>query len=330
MARYPLAVWKPLNNRVFRSMPRPVRINLHTAVSNALSLQGFFNKAGRTASHFYVRADGVVEQYVDTRYRAACDLEGNPDTISIETWDGYPNGWRNSSDVPAWTPAQVKAITGLIQWIWRTHGSIPRKRATSNARNSESHGLSYHRLGVPGYMRYSTGLRYSSSRGKVCPGDRRIAQIPGIYQAAVSGAASGGNPAPAPTPKEDILDMDKNELEQLIADTVNSQVRGVMLEIIGTEKRYGEYIDEDGKGRDFRTLSDYWLATHSNAVQANRTLSALAAREGLDEKAVITGVLNGLKPAMESAIRDLANREATVTADALIDALIDRVQKGDE
>lgn len=121
--------------------------------------------------------------------------------------------------------------------------------------------------------------------------------------------------------------MDKQELETIIADVVHSQVRGTLLEVIGSEKRYGEYIDEDGKGRDFRTLADYWLATHSNAVAANRTLAALAAKEGLDEKAVITGVLNGLKPMMASAIDDLASREVKVTADAIVDSLVAQLKE---
>ena len=85
VAIYPKAVVKILTNFT-DPMPTPVRINNHTAVSNASSLYDYFSGAGLgLGSHFYLRKDGVVEQYVDTKYRAAADAQGNPDTLSIDT-----------------------------------------------------------------------------------------------------------------------------------------------------------------------------------------------------------------------------------------------------
>lgn len=210
MAWYPDAVRKPLTvpNRARNKvkMARPVRINFHTAVSNSNSLFGFFNSTGAAGvfSHFYVRKDGTVEQYQDTAFTAACDLDGNPDTISIETWDGYRTGypgyWKNDSDVPPWNSAQVEALTKLARWIVRTHPSIPAKLATSNRRGTPSHGFSWHRLGVvgaPGFIsRTNGGLTYSLARGKVCPGVRRINQIPAILKAATTAVSSATDPAP--------------------------------------------------------------------------------------------------------------------------------------
>lgn len=212
MARYPGAVWKPLTvpNRAATNspvlMPSPVRVNFHTAVSNSYSLawdetsgrQGYFNTtgAGGVFSHFYVRKDGTVEQMQDTKYRASCDLDGNPDTISIETWDGYkadrtgyPGYWKSDSDVPPLNPAQAEAMVDLLRWILATHPKIPAKLAVSNRRGTESHGFSYHRLGAPGYALYTQaegGLLYTNSYKKGCPGTRKIGQMAGILAAATN------------------------------------------------------------------------------------------------------------------------------------------------
>lgn len=204
MAWYPDAVRKQLTvpNRARNKvrMSRPVRINFHTAVSNSTSIFGFFNSSAARGvfSHFYVRKDGTVEQYQDTAYTAACDLDGNPDTISIETWDGYRTGypgyWKHDTDVPPWNPAQVEALTKLARWIVRTHPTIPARLATDNRRGPSSHGFSWHRLGVvgaPGFVsRINGGLTYSLARGKVCPGTRRTNQIPAILKAATSAVAA--------------------------------------------------------------------------------------------------------------------------------------------
>lgn len=176
----------------------PVRINYHTAVTNGGSLHGFFNSqaAKGVFSHFYVTRDGGLEQYQDTRFRASCDLDGNPDTISIEAWDGYPKGypgyWKNDSDVPPYNDAQMETLAKVTRQLLHSHPSIPAKLAIDNNRNgTSSHGLSTHRLGVPGYMKYSNGLRYSLYPGKVCPGSRRIAQIPEILQEATKTTIGG-------------------------------------------------------------------------------------------------------------------------------------------
>ncbi len=211
MPWYPEAVRKPIN-RSTTPLVRPQRITLHTAVTNAASLAGAFKDGPH--SHFYVRMDGTVEQYTDTAYRAAADLQGNDNSISIESWDGYRedanrrpipvsvNGvtcWTHTTDVPAWTPAQVCAITLLLRWLLSVHPSVPRKLATDSKVGSTSHGIAWHRLGVPrragDTVSQTGGMLWSTAAGKVCPGDRRIAQIPGIFA-----AATAATPLVATTP----------------------------------------------------------------------------------------------------------------------------------
>ena len=189
MAIYPKAVVKILTNFT-TPMPTPVRINNHTAVSNASSLYDYFSGAGLgLGSHFYLRKDGVVEQYVDTKYRAAADAQGNPDTISIETWDGYLSVWFKDSPVPDYTMEQKFALLELWEWILATHPTIPNKLATDSKVGESSHGISWHRLGVPATyeqldqgISQTGGMLYSRAVGKVCPGDKKIASTKSLFE----------------------------------------------------------------------------------------------------------------------------------------------------
>ena len=119
MALYPGATLRLLDLKFLSGLPLTVhnRVNLHVAVSEANSLFGAFSAPAKPSSHFYVRKDGTVEQYVDTALRAEADLDGNDGTISIETQGGVhdPNG-------EPWTPAQVEALAALYAWAVTAHG----------------------------------------------------------------------------------------------------------------------------------------------------------------------------------------------------------------
>jgi len=288
MAWYPDAVRKSLSKTSNR-MPTPVRINLHTAVSNGSSLFNLFSQDGQAWSHFYVRKDGVVEQYRDTAYHARCDLDGNPDTISIETWDGYPGGypgyWTTGSDVPPWTPAQLAAIEKLVRWILATHPTIPARLAKSNLKGPESHGLSWHRIGVVGYAKYTReqgGLIYSTSRGKVCPGDRRIAQIPGILAAATS--------TPAPTVSEE----DDMPTAEEIADLTVQKLRASTVTANG---RTAGLIDHLAAS----FVDDRTALSGIAAVSAQVKAVADKVGAAVDPAAIISGVVAGLLPEIRAA-----------------------------
>jgi len=153
------------------------RFVFHTAVSAASSLFDYFNQPGNATSHFYVRADGIIEQYVSTAYRAPAQLDGNHDCISVETQDmgpAFPT-W-SGSDVPAWSPAQLTALAQMSAWVAQVH-SIPLTLLPDSVDGRT--GFGYHRLGVDPW-RVPAGELWSNAYGKVCPGDRRIAQIPHI------------------------------------------------------------------------------------------------------------------------------------------------------
>jgi hypothetical protein len=178
MARYPEAVWKPVDrykpggpNHV--PMPSPGRFCLHTAVSSGDSLFALFNTPGNAVAHFYVREDGKVEQYVDTGTRASANLDGNPDTIAVESWDGGAPG----GQVPDWTPAQVEACAKLAAWVHDKH-NIPLDPCDATP---GSRGVTWHRKGIDGNFpagllsgRKSGDEHWSNSNGKICPGDKKI------------------------------------------------------------------------------------------------------------------------------------------------------------
>lgn len=170
MAWYPGCVKKEVK-RHRTAMARYDIIVLHIAVSEADSLYGFFNTPGNPTSHFYVRYDGTVEQYVDTKFRAPAQLDGNDRCIGIET-EGLGTG--------TWTAPQVATLAKLCHWLYETHG-IPLQDAETSRQSAR--GIAPHRYGINPY-RVADGELWSSSNGKTCPTNQRIAQIPEIIQRA--------------------------------------------------------------------------------------------------------------------------------------------------
>lgn len=162
------------------------RVNFHVAVSNSDSIYHIFARSRSACSHFYVNRKGEIEQYIDTKYRSASDRDGNDSTISVETEGGVSN-----VNGETWSSDQVKALIRLWAWLRDTH-DITNQVAKNTYTNANSSGLSWHRLGVQGNFEGRPGILsvhygailYSGSFGKECPGDAKILQIPGIWEAA--------------------------------------------------------------------------------------------------------------------------------------------------
>ena len=204
MAWMPGAIHKPIARHNQRTRGTVNRVNLHIAVSEAASLYGFFT--GSTAcSHFYVRRDGTIEQYIDTRFYSAADRDGNDATVSVETQGGVanPNGEQ-------WTPQQMAAMAGIFRWVRETHG-VANKIASNSRPGDESKGLSWHRLGIDGAFpalpnpcagrqQRGGGMKYSSAGGKLCPGCAKINQVPEIFNRSQTDVPVPPTPDPGPTP----------------------------------------------------------------------------------------------------------------------------------
>jgi hypothetical protein len=171
-------------------------ICLHTMVGFLTSTDAMFkrNGFGGTESHFGVGGiwggdrsaglDGVVYQWQDTEFTADANLNGNRRVISIETADNAP---RLARDIEPWTPRQCTAIIGLVAQLCRKYDIpaelIPDSRPTRR-------GIGFHRQGIDPW-RVAGGEVWSTSRGKECPGDRRIAQLRSVIVPGVRHALAG-------------------------------------------------------------------------------------------------------------------------------------------
>lgn len=179
MARYSGAVWKPLGPQTEPKLARKNKIILHTMVGSLTGTDSYFRSGNGpgydgTESHFGVGYDGMVYQWQDSDYQADAQLEGNDDGLSIETADtgtGFPS-W-TGSNVPAWTSAQLDAIVDILVWACKTH-NIPATLIADTA--DDTRGIGYHRQGIDPWRKAGCE-RYSTSYGKICPGDNRVKQL---------------------------------------------------------------------------------------------------------------------------------------------------------
>lgn len=178
MARMPGAEWLG-EHSPRRPMARYDGVCVHTIV-------GF---APAHAAHFSVKLDGTILQSRDTAFQSAGNLDGNPRIIVIENEDG-------GKDIPL-TPAQLESNAVIYAWAHKKHG-IPLQLCPDS--RPSSRGLMVHRQGIDGNFvlpanthglprsmwlgRVSGGERWSTSGGKVCPRDNKIAQVPAILKRA--------------------------------------------------------------------------------------------------------------------------------------------------
>jgi peptidoglycan hydrolase-like protein with peptidoglycan-binding domain len=179
MARNPAAVWRPLPENATEPLIRPTQLIIHSAVSPAASLYGYFSRRDVTVeSHFYMQDDGDLEQYIDTGRQADANYKASVRAISVETWDG------GNPDQRPFTAKQMNELVDLAVWCHRTHG-IPLVRTPA-----------WDKPGIGGHSDYP-GL-WTNVRGKTCPGLARRPQVAEVI--ARARAAVAGRPAPAPAP----------------------------------------------------------------------------------------------------------------------------------
>lgn len=223
-------------------MTRHDGVVLHTMVGSLPGTDSYFRSAGYsgTESHFGVGPDGTVYQWVDTARRADANLDGTYRLLSIETADsGTPFPPWSGSDVPAWTGLQVTAIAAIIAWAAAEHGFPVRRMASSHP---GERGVGYHRLGCPPNI-VAGGEAWSTAMGKVCPGDRRIAQIDDV----IARAQRLSNPPQ----EDDVTEQDKKDIAQMVVhqllatdltpknDDKDTTVRGALNRIAGGAAKKG-------------------------------------------------------------------------------------------
>lgn len=199
----PMAEWKPFTGKGHTALTHDI-VCAHTMVGKLLGSWNWANGAGRSYWHFGLGADGRLLQCQGLEYRSAANLEGNYHVIPIETEDGYPDGktsnagqvWApwSGSNVPAWTTAQINQLVDVITWLCKRFNIPP---VLIPDTKPGRRGLAYHRQGIDPW-RISGGEKWSLSTGKVCPGDRRLAQFVNIVVPRVAAAVAGTTPQPPP------------------------------------------------------------------------------------------------------------------------------------
>lgn len=254
----------------------------HVAVSEA----PFPSYAPGSAAHFYIRKDGGIVQQIDTAYRGGHSYEGNATLIGKETQGGV----YDANNEP-WTEAQCESSAKINAWLHQTHG-IPLQMMPNSLASST--GFGYHRQGIDGNFgpyaykgRVTGGQLWSRSFGKICPGDAKIAQIPGIIARAAVLAGTTvvvTNPTPPAIPTAPTLglavDGSLGPASISAGQTLlGTPADGVISRPSTFVKAVQTYLKARGyKGRYWRTLAidGYGIASNgSQRVGPTNTIAAL-------------------------------------------------------
>lgn len=162
----PGVTWRPINvgNRAARRKGRG--LCGHVAVSNSKNLV-----PGPNADwHFYLPKEGPAIQYIDLDLQCWATGDGNATMAAFESEGGM--GTAAQVNAEPWNDNQLNWAARVLRHMHDTEG-VPLRVMESSA--ASERGFGTHRLGVPGYMQPGT-QQWSSSRGKLCPGDAKHAQ----------------------------------------------------------------------------------------------------------------------------------------------------------
>lgn len=167
MAWYPEAVKKNINPGPNDPPIIAMGAILHVDSGNSNSLFAYFNGPSKgIESHFFVKSNGIVEQYRDTAFEADANLKANQFMKDGHRY-GYVSIETQGHDEGLWAGAQLASIKKLLRWLSETHDFPLVKCKTPT-----SPGVGYHTLfGAPGPW---------TPAAKTCPGADRIRQFDSI------------------------------------------------------------------------------------------------------------------------------------------------------
>lgn len=299
MARMPGAQWVgPHHDN--GTMTRYDVVCIHTIVGYAPA----------HAAQFSTKAGGTIFQSRDTHYRSAANLHGNHRVIAIENEDHGPAyGPWSGSDVPPLTDQQIEACAKICAWAYKVHG-IPLVACPDSKPGSR--GIAYHRQGIDGNFgtyryggRVAGGELWSSWFGKVCPGDKRIAQIPQIITRARQLAGL----------EEDDMPLSKEDVERVARATATE-----LMNRDGVPTPYGNKDNPRYKVKYAMAGAwDHAFRAQKAAEQSVRQLATLAGRiaaleeahrqeaagESVDYDRVTAAAEAGARAAIESSVLDV-------------------------
>lgn len=187
--------WEPVDvgNRAARRKGRGHIA--HVAVSGSQNLRPGPLATRPADWHFYLPKIGPGIQQIDLDLQSWSSRDGNGSTTSSEAEGGL--GTAAEVNAEPWSPDQFENLARILAYENETE-RVPLQVMPDSL--AGSCGLGYHRLGIDPW-RVTGGELWSGSRGKLCPGDGKIAQIPDIVARAVEIRGGSQTPTiPAPLP----------------------------------------------------------------------------------------------------------------------------------
>lgn len=169
---YPRAIWRPVPQALYAAPITPTAAILHSNAGSSGDLYGWWtNPAARGLySHFQITLDGTVYQYCSVFRRAPANVTANAFAASFETANTRGHGRLPEFDRDVWPEPMRASIIDALDWLSVETG-IPRIPCTDGRR------------GIGGHDWYDAWR----TRGHVCPGARRNAQIRSDIIPAVAG-----------------------------------------------------------------------------------------------------------------------------------------------
>lgn len=214
---YPGAIWRPIDYSGHNACDELTAFTVHEAVTTAeQSVFGWVSSEG--SCNVFNGRYGYCEQYIPAGVQSYANSAGNHRSFAMESFDGLKivndpsyrevgmgGIYGDSAQTGQWDEGQCERIADIFAWLNLDHGIPLRLMATSA---TSEHGIGPHRLGVPGWPIYDNngGELWTSHAGKPCPGDMRIAQLPGIVARAqvIASAVTAGTATWLPTGNVDL------------------------------------------------------------------------------------------------------------------------------
>lgn len=286
------------------------------------------------AAHFSVRWDGYIYQHRSIDFQSAANLQGNPRVIAIENEDHGPafaGYWRNSSDVPPMTAAQLEANARIIAWACKTK-NIPIVAMPNSL--PQSRGVAIHRLGCDGNFtdgypgRVAGGELWTTSFGKICPAVRRIKQTYEIIIPRAQALAGLGGEDMQPDEREWLRQIYET-LSHPFINTKGAAHAGSVLTHLWNQTQPVEVEGFDGvkNSSDFRNA---WASVWGQTFFGSKYGFGEAFWKKLDDASKTGSVdVNALKDLLVPVLRDLITEATGDTnielADKVADALLRKI-----
>lgn len=190
----PGAIWQPIDvgDRDVRAKGRGAVA--HVAVAESAHLVPGGPVATRGADwHFYLPREttpaGRFYQFIDLDLQCWASGGGN---YSMPAWESQ--GGVHDAEHEPWSDNQLEAGALIYAYLMESEGA-PNRLMTSSL--STERGLGWHKLGVRPWV-VPGGEVWSSSYGKICPGQAKIDGMATMLARAVE--LRHGSPSPAPKP----------------------------------------------------------------------------------------------------------------------------------